>query len=219
MQHVCFTKQVFKSKQMISKILPKVLGTVFTRYSWWNSLSSEEKDSLTSIFDRTWFEKELDQDAQVAYAYTAQQVYDFLESGADSDATDAYIGFAPLLLRASFHSSGTYTYRTGTGGTNGGTIFNHAELADEGNGCIATATKELFSLFHGSALVPLADTTVIAGVVALDVMNVSPTTQDHAPKVKEMIQGYLTIMFTILFLYAPSSLEWIWWLSLEDEQP
>jgi len=185
------------------------VGTVFSRRSWWNSLPSEEQESLISLFDRSWFENQLDEDTQIAYAYTAQQVYDFLVSGADSDATDAYIGFAPLLLRTSFHSAGTYTQLTGAGGTNGGTIFNHAELADEGNGCIARATDELFSIFHGSSLVPLADTTVIAGVVALDVMNVSPTSHEHASKIKKMNRGCLTSI-CIRFDYVCSSLAWIW---------
>jgi catalase (peroxidase I) len=149
------------------------VGSLESRQIWWDLLDKEDKVALTSLFEQSWFENEIDQDTRIAYAYTAQQVYDFLESGADSDETDHYIGFAPLLLRASFHGSGTYTHASGTGGSNGGTIFNHAELEDGGNGCIATASNELFSIFHGSSLVPLADTMVIAGVVALDFMNVS----------------------------------------------
>jgi len=155
------------------------VGTLVSRRRWWNSLPSNNRISLSKLFERSWFENKLDQDTQIAYAYTAQQVYDFLESGADSDENDSYIGFAPLLLRTSFHSAGTYSYRTGMGGTNGGTIFNHAELEDGGNGCIATATNELFSIFHGNPLVPLPDTVVIAGVVALDVMNVSLTMKER----------------------------------------
>jgi len=152
------------------------VGTAASRRRWWNSLPTTQKTSLVNLFERSWFVTQLDQDTQIAYAYTAQQLYDFLESGADSDENDSYIGFSPMLLRASFHSAGTYTHRTGTGGTNGGTIFNHAELEDAGNACISKATNELFSIFHGNTLVPLPDTVVIGGVVALDVMNVSPTT-------------------------------------------
>ena len=149
------------------------VGSPDSRQIWWDLLEDNEKASLTSIYEQSWFQNEIDEETRIAYAYTAQQVYDFLESGADSDDTDHYIGFAPLLVRASFHGSGTYTHATGTGGSNGGTIFNHAELADEENGCIGVASNELFSIFHGSSLVPLADTMVIAGVVALDFMNVS----------------------------------------------
>lgn len=154
------------------------VGSLESRQIWWDLLEQEDKASLTSLFEKSWFENEIDQDARIAYAYAAQQVYDFLESGADSDETDHYISFAPLLLRSSFHGSGTYTHASGTGGSNGGTIFNHAELEDGGNKCIATASNELFSIFHGSSLVPLADTMVIAGVVALDVMNVSKGAQE-----------------------------------------
>jgi catalase (peroxidase I) len=149
------------------------VGSPDSRQIWWDLLDDDEKSSLTSLYDPSWFQNDIDEKTRIAYAYTAQQVYDFLESGADSDETDHYIGFAPLLVRASFHGSGTYTHATGTGGSNGGTIFNHAELADEENGCIGVASNELFSIFHGSSLVPLADTMVIAGVVALDFMNVS----------------------------------------------
>lgn len=149
------------------------VGTKESRKIWWDSLEVAEQTQLTSLFESTWFESSLDEDGRIAYAYTAQQVYDFLETDQDSNAFDSYIGFAPLLLRASFHGAGTYTKLTGTGGSNGGTIFNQAELDDGQNSCISTATTELFGIFHGSNMVPLADSVVIAGVVALDVMEVS----------------------------------------------
>jgi len=58
-----------------------------------------------------------------------------------------------MFLRASFHSAGTYDHTTGAGGTNGGTFFNPFELEDMGNGCMAVASNELFSLFHSNNLV------------------------------------------------------------------
>jgi len=147
------------------------VGTVAERQIWWDSLLESRKTHLTNLFDLEWFNKEIDDQTRVAYAYMAQGVYDFLDSGVDSNPDDSYIGFAPLLLRASFHGSGSFTHATGTGGSNGGTIFNHAELADDQNGCISGATTELYDLFHGHSMVPLSDSLVIAGVVALDTMN------------------------------------------------
>ncbi|KAL3908695.1 MAG: hypothetical protein SGARI_002948 [Bacillariaceae sp.] len=145
------------------------VGTPQDRELWWTSLSEPEQAKLVSLFDADWFENGIDEEERIAYAYLAQGVYDFLNSGADSNPDDFYTGFAPLMLRASFHGAGTYHSASGTGGSNGGTIFQASELADEGNACIAGAPQELFQMFHGGA-VPLSDAMVIAGVVALDVM-------------------------------------------------
>jgi len=153
------------------------VGTAASRLSWWISLPSAERQALKSLFDRKWFDRQLSGEARIAYLFTAEQLYDFLKSGADADETDSFIGFGPMFVRASFHSAGTYDHATGAGGTNGGTIFNPIELEDPGNGCLSAVTNELFSLFHSNHLVPLADIVVLAGVVALDVMNVSPSMQ------------------------------------------
>jgi len=146
------------------------VGSIVERQQWWNTLSANEKAKLTGLFDKEWFTNEIDEPTRIAYAHMAKGVYDVLSSGKDSNPNDNYQSFAPLLLRTSFHGAGTYTHATGTGGSNGGTIFNHAELADKQNGCISGGTDELYDLFHGHSMVSLADSVVIAGVVALDVM-------------------------------------------------
>lgn len=148
------------------------VGSHEERKEWWMSLSIDEQQELTALFYPEWYNT-LSEDKRIAYAHTAQGIYDFLNSGADSRPDDHYVGFAPLMLRASFHGAGTYHTPTGTGGSNGGTIFHQSELADDGNACIAPAPMELFHLFHGHDLVPLSDAMVIAGVVSLDVMDVS----------------------------------------------
>jgi len=146
------------------------VGTIAGRQTWWNTLAKDEKTKLSDLFEKEWFYNEIDEPTRIGYAHMAKGVYDFLASGKDSDPNDSYVSFAPLLLRTSFHGSGSYTHAAGTGGSNGGTIFNHAELADKQNGCISGGTDELFDLFHGHSIVPLADSVVIAGIVALDVM-------------------------------------------------
>ena len=147
-----------------------MVGTPQDRETWWTDLSDAEKHKLTSLFDAEWFANDIDEEEQIAYAYMAQGIYDFLASGKDSNPDDFYVGFAPLMLRASFHGAGTYHHASGTGGSNGGTIFRSGELEDGQNSCIASAPAELFQLFHGHDLVPLSDAMVIAGVVALDFM-------------------------------------------------
>lgn len=137
---------------------------------WWQSLSQEHREALADLFEPVWFES-LEEVDQASYAHVAESLYIFISSGVDSHPHDSYTGFAPLLLRASFHASGTFHAPSNTGGTNGGTIFHNGELQDEGNKCIDIATREMEKLFQGSERVSLADAMVIAGSVALDTMN------------------------------------------------
>jgi Peroxidase len=137
--------------------------------TWWSQLSSTQQEQLVNLFDSSWFSS-LSGKEKIAYCRVAYSLYTFLGSGIDSHPDDSYVGFAPLLLRTSFHSSGTYHAGSGSGGSNGGTIFNPAELEDDENACVGNATKQLHSLLNGSALVSLADAVVIGGVVALDTM-------------------------------------------------
>ena len=136
---------------------------------WWQYIDQDRRDRLSSLFEPTWFDA-LSETERISYCYVAQSLYDFLATGIDSHAHDHYTGFAPLLLRASFHAAGSFHAPTGTGGTNGGTIFSQGELEDGGNPCINKATSALEQLFRGSHTVSLADAMVIAGSVALDTM-------------------------------------------------
>ena len=147
--------------------------------SWWmDDISNEDRFKLMNIFDMDWFESLSDLN-RAAYAKITQALYEFVESSdEDSHPHDSYQGFGPLLLRASFHGAGTLHVPSGTGGTNGGTIFQNGELQDVGNSCIDIATKRLEALLtehdlmgDGSTIVSKADTLVIAGNVALDSMD------------------------------------------------
>jgi Peroxidase len=141
--------------------------------AWLNKRSASSYDSSTkysAIYDPVWFAS-IDGQARIAYTRFANALYTFIESGADAHDDDSYQSFAPLLLRAAFHSSGSYFLPDGSGGSNGGTIFHHGELEDKSNGCIAIATKQLQMLFQEHKAVPLSDAVIIAGAVALDVMH------------------------------------------------
>ena len=76
---------------------------------------------------------------------------------------------APLLLRFSWHASGTYDAKTNTGGSNGGTIWHRAEAADPENAGFDKA-RELLKRIHAKhrATLSLADLTVLAGCVAIE---------------------------------------------------
>lgn len=137
--------------------------------AWWAGLSTKQQEKLANLFHPPWFDY-LTESKKIAYCYVAQSLYDFVSSGVDSNPHDSYVGFAPLLLRTSFHSSGSYHSGFGTGGSNGGTIYNKAELEDDMNACVVNATDRLHGLLKGSAVVSLADAVIIAGVVALDSM-------------------------------------------------
>lgn len=139
------------------------------RTEWWSSLTFEQQNKLQSVYDSDWFDS-VDASTQIAYAHLAHTLYDFINSDADAHEDDSYQSFAPIFLRTAFHSSGTYFLPDGSGGSNGGTIFQSGELQDDGNGCIEKATSQLEALFQGHDTVPLSDAVVIAAVVALDVM-------------------------------------------------
>lgn len=172
---------------------------------WWDDLNEDDRSKFSDVFDQDWFEQQ-GADTQAAYAHLASSLYSFLgETSTDAHDDDFYVGFAPVMLRASFHSSGTYDVPSGTGGSNGGTIFHDAELADDGNGCIAKATEQLQALFKGHN-VPLADAAVIAGAIALDVMHVSVCV-DCIVKCHHLFHLVSQLMNDCILLH--SSLAWI----------
>ena len=74
---------------------------------WWNTLKVSEQSRLVRLFEPGWYTSQ-PQTTQIAYAYVAQTLFDFLSTpGIDSRTDDSYISFAPLMLRASFHAAGT----------------------------------------------------------------------------------------------------------------
>lgn len=158
------------------------------RAAWWSSLASENQAKLKGIYDSEWFAS-VDSDTQIAYTHLANSLYDFINSGADAHFDDSYTSFAPILLRAAFHSSGSYFLPNGSGGSNGGTIFHHGELEDDQNGCIDTATKQLEELFREHDAVPLSDAVIIAGTVALDVMEFPRMELVRVAGGRDMIDG------------------------------
>jgi Peroxidase len=152
------------------------VSTSAERRTWWIGLSRQEQVKLERIYDPNWFfgSPMMTSKKRVAYLHLAAALYDFLQNNtsgvADAHADDFYRSYAPLLLRAAVHSAGTYYWPDGTGGSNGGSVFHHAELADERNGCMVVATRQLTALFGQHDTVSLADIVIIAGTVALDVL-------------------------------------------------
>jgi Peroxidase len=171
------------------------VSTLAERRTWWMGLSRPEQVKLERLYDPDWFfgswSSMMTSEKQVAYLHLAAALYDFVgnNSTADAHADDFYRSYAPLLLRAAMHSAGTYYWPDGTGGSNGGTVFHPAELADDQNGCMNIATRQLTALFGQHDTVSLADAVIIAGTVALDVMEfprmdlvrVTGGREDHNP--------------------------------------
>jgi len=152
---------------MCACVLSVALGS--TDEAWWSELEEAERGALADYFEEAWFAS-LSVSMQASYGRVASLLEAFARSEADSNEHDSYVGFAPLLFRASFHSSGTFDLSTGTAGSNGGTIFHPAELEDGENSCIDVATAALEEVAGQVTAVSKADKAVIAGVVALNVL-------------------------------------------------
>eukprot|EP00632_Arachnochrysis_sp_CCMP2950_P015356 CAMPEP_0185689408 /NCGR_PEP_ID=MMETSP1164-20130828/430_1 /TAXON_ID=1104430 /ORGANISM="Chrysoreinhardia sp, Strain CCMP2950" /LENGTH=502 /DNA_ID=CAMNT_0028355899 /DNA_START=84 /DNA_END=1592 /DNA_ORIENTATION=- len=159
-----------------SRLAGVLLGLVLTvapaaaqHEAWWEGLGDTERAGLAAFFDAAWFDA-LAPGARADYARVAFLLEGFATSGADSNEHDNYVGFAPLLFRASFHSSATYDIATGSAGSDGGTLFHPAELDDAQNACIEPATTALADIQAEVPRVSKADAAVIGGVVALHVL-------------------------------------------------
>ena len=76
---------------------------------------------------------------------------------------------APLLIRFAWHACGTYDQASGTGGSDGGTIWHAAEAADAENAGFdkARAVVQRLHAKHGATL-SRADLGILAGCVAIE---------------------------------------------------
>ena len=76
---------------------------------------------------------------------------------------------APLMIRFAWHSCGTYSKESDTGGSDGGTIWLPAEVADPENKGFDKARQLLKQLHakHGGSL-SLADLGILTGCVAIE---------------------------------------------------
>eukprot|EP01134_Creolimax_fragrantissima_P007288 CFRG7288T1 len=136
---------------------------------WWQELSHDDASIYASYYEDNWF-ADLNEDKKSAYSALVRDILDFIKGPSDSHEDDSYNGFAPMLLRTSFHSAGTYHKGSGTGGSHGGTLRHDKELADGQNGCIEIGAEEIKALAANHD-VTVADAIVIAGSVSLGHMD------------------------------------------------
>ncbi len=76
--------------------------------------------------------------------------------------------YTPLLIRFAWHSSGTYDAASGSGGSDGGTIWRAAEAADPENAGFEKARAWLKKLHARHSWVSLADLGILAAYVAIE---------------------------------------------------
>lgn len=84
------------------------------------------------------------------------------------DYDDGSIG--PVLVRLSWHSSGTYDAATGTGGSNGATMRFKAEAKDGANNGLEYAREFLEPIKQQFPWITYSDLWTFAGTVALEYM-------------------------------------------------
>ncbi|RHY32313.1 hypothetical protein DYB32_002665 [Aphanomyces invadans] len=81
---------------------------------------------------------------------------------------DAYLG--PTFVRLAWHSSGTYSKKDNSGGSNGGTIRHDPEINHGANAGLDTAIAQLEPIKQRFPGISYADLYVLAGVVAISEM-------------------------------------------------
>ncbi|KNC79970.1 hypothetical protein SARC_07653 [Sphaeroforma arctica JP610] len=125
--------------------------------------------SGNDIYNQAWYSK-LDSSKQAHYDNLTDDITSFLNGGDDSHRHDEYRGFGPVLLRTSFHAAGTFDHKFNKGGINGGTLQHNKVLEKSGNACIDIAT-DVIKVFARRNKISFADTTAIAGALALKSMD------------------------------------------------
>ncbi|EGF78612.1 hypothetical protein BATDEDRAFT_12883 [Batrachochytrium dendrobatidis JAM81] len=87
----------------------------------------------------------------------------------NEDWDDGSLG--PVLVRLSWHASGTYDHKTKTGGSNGATMRFAPESTDDANAGLEHARRFLEPIKAKHPWITYADLWTLAGVVALHAMN------------------------------------------------
>jgi len=96
---------------------------------------------------------------------------------------------APTLIRLAWHSSGTYSVFSKTGGSNGGTIRLKEELSHGANAGLAKAVKILEKIHNSNKnTISFADLITLAGVVAVKECN-GPTVNWRSGRVDSPIES------------------------------
>lgn len=97
-----------------------------------------------------------------------QQVYnDIADKVRDEDDADQGAGRYGLLVRLAWHTSGTYTKKTNTGGSYSGTMIYSPESSDGGNAGLETGRDFLVEFNSKYPWISRGDLWTLAGVVAV----------------------------------------------------
>ncbi|KAL3233820.1 Cytochrome c peroxidase, mitochondrial [Nakaseomyces bracarensis] len=85
----------------------------------------------------------------------------------DQDEYDEYIGYAPVLVRLAWHSSGTWDKSSNTGGSFGGTYRFRKEMGDPSNAGLQNAAKFLDPIKEQFPWISYGDLYTLGGVVGV----------------------------------------------------
>lgn len=85
----------------------------------------------------------------------------------EEDEYDNYIGYAPVLVRIGWHSSGTYDKKDNTGGSYGGTYRFKKEAGDPSNNGLNNAAEFLEPIYKEFSWISHGDLYTLSAVCAI----------------------------------------------------
>lgn len=135
----------------------------FNSGRWWKGLAGTSAAAGPGLHTAKVEEGKKPEDFQEVYNAIAKKIV-------DEDEYDNYIGYGPVLLRLSWHSSGTWDKNDNSGGSFGGTYRYSKETNDPSNMGLQNAKAFLEPIHEQFPWISHGDLYTLSGVTALQEM-------------------------------------------------
>lgn len=130
---------------------------------WWKGLAGTSAAAAPGLRIAEMEKDRTPEDFQKVYNAIAKKLI-------DEDEYDDYIGYGPVLLRLSWHSSGTWDMNDNSGGSYGGTYRFQKETDDPANKGLQNAKAFLEPIYEQFPWISHGDLYTLGGVTALQEM-------------------------------------------------
>lgn len=131
--------------------------------SWWKRLAGTSAATVPALHVAKVEEGKKPEDFQQVYNAIAKKII-------DEDEYDGYTGYGPVLLRLSWHTSGTYDKSDNSGGSYGGTYRFPKERDDPENAGLQNAKAFLDPIHKQFPWISYGDLFTLGGVTAIQEM-------------------------------------------------